>query len=407
MLRCVVRGNRIFEDVYATFVAAAHIVATKSQRCIHRFPHIHLYKKFSKYICTSSTQTTHIIYTRTPLPLTLQLHHPTPRLPSPSPHTPLPHQLDALRIIPCALLRLGILRRARHLLASQAALHRHEVHLLLGRIQHVLGGLLGPPVDEIAMRAPRIAARELDGRLAVPATGQILTRVPADGEAQLGHGLHAGGTRAAATVLVGGLEGGFVDAVWEEEELLEVSSAGAGGEAVLVEGHVFGFAAPGGLGVWVHGGLGGGGGLAGDHHEVLRDGHLGGGLAQVVVGGEAEHAEGLVGFAAVGGEEGGGDPVGGEVVGVVGVGAALLELGGGGGGGGEGVGAEEGVEVGLGVGAGEDDGVDVFGGEGAHEVDLGVGGGSGREGEDGWEGRHGCGLRLFWWDGRMDERVNV
>lgn len=44
--------------------------------------------------------------------------------------------------------------------------------------------------------------------------------------------------------------------------------------------------------------------------------------------------------------------------------------------------------MGFRVGAWEDDGVDVLGHEGAHEVDLGVGGGGGREGEKSWEGRH-------------------
>ncbi|KAI1029247.1 hypothetical protein LB505_006269 [Fusarium chuoi] len=94
---------------------------------------------------------------------------------------------------------------------------------------HVLGRLLSPAVDEVAVRAERISARELEGRLAAPAIGEDLAQVVADAEAQLGHGLAALRTPVGGAVvarLVGCLEGLFVDALWEVEELLEMGCAG-------------------------------------------------------------------------------------------------------------------------------------------------------------------------------------
>lgn len=72
------------------------------------------------------------------------------------------------------------------------------------------------------MRAPRGARSEFERRSTTPSIGESFTYIPADGEAELGHGLHACGTGASAFGLVACFEGGGVDALGEVEELLEV-----------------------------------------------------------------------------------------------------------------------------------------------------------------------------------------
>jgi hypothetical protein len=89
--------------------------------------------------------------------------------------------------------------------------------LLRGCGDKAFAALLGPAIDEVAVRAVRITAGELERCDAGPAIGQDAAEVVADGEAKLGHGLHAGGTGAVAAGgagLVSGLEGVSVDA-WD------------------------------------------------------------------------------------------------------------------------------------------------------------------------------------------------
>jgi hypothetical protein len=113
-------------------------------------------------------------------------------------------------------------------------------------------------------------------------------------------------------------------------------------------------------------------GIAGQHGQVLWDGDLGRRVSQTVVSAEAADRHRLEG-AGSGLVQQCRDPVDGQVVGVLGVGAAGSELVASGQGDCDGVGAEEGVEVGFGVLAREDDGVDVLVHEGRGDVDLGVG----------------------------------
>lgn len=296
--------------------------------------------------------------------------------PTPGFDVTLAHGGNALGVVAGAVggVSVGGLAGRTGVVGAEGAVDGGELLLLLGGGEHVGGSLRGPTVDEVAVRAPGGAAGELEGRGAAPAVGEDLAEVVADGEAELRHGLHAGGAAATALGLVGGLEGLGVDTLGEVEELLEVGAAGRRGETVGVGAAAAAvLAGPRGLGIGDHVALGGGGGLAGNHLEVLGNSDLGLCLAKVVVGAEARERHGLVGLAAVGGVERRGDPVDGQVVGVLGVGAALLELGAGLGVDGDGVGAEEGVQVRLVVLAGVDNGIDVLGHKRGGDVDLGVG----------------------------------
>lgn len=189
--------------------------------------------------------------------------------------------------------------------------------------KHILRRLPSPPIRKVPMRAKRIPTRQLNRRLAGPSSRRIFPRIPPDAEPQLRHTLHTLGTHAPTPILVRRLQRSFIHAVGKVQQLLEMRGAGGAREAVLVERDGLGFAGPCALRVGVHVRGGGGGSDAGDHLEVLRDGHFGGGFAEFVVRGEAEEAERGPGFAGVEREERGGDPVGAEVVGVVGVGAAI------------------------------------------------------------------------------------
>lgn len=253
-----------------------------------------------------------------------------------------------------------------------------EVLLLLGGGNHVGSSLLSPAVDEIAVRAPRVTTCKLDGGLTVPAVGENLAQVVADAEAQLGHRLATLGAPVGGTVvagLVGGLEGLLVDALGEVEELLQMGAAGRGREAIGADGNGLALAGPLSLGVSGHISFGFGVGISSDHLQVLGDGDLSGCLAEVVVGAEAHNRDGLE-VRSIGSVQRRGDPVDGQIVGVLGVGAALLQLGAGLGVDGDGVGAEERVQMGLAVLAGEDNGINVLEHEGGGNVDLGVGLGS-------------------------------
>ncbi|KAI6756876.1 hypothetical protein HG530_011474 [Fusarium avenaceum] len=217
--------------------------------------------------------------------------------------------------------------RARVVL-SEGTRDSGEVLLLLGGCNHVGSSLLSPAVDEIAVRAPRVATCKLNGGFAVPALGHRLATLRAP----------VGGTVVAG--LVSCLEGLLVDALWEVEELLQMGAAGRGGEAVGADGNGLALAGPLSLGVSGHISFGLGVGISSDHLQVLGDGDLSGCLAEVVVGAEAHNRDGLE-VRSIGSVQRRGDPVDRQIVGVLGVGAALLQLGAGLGVDGDGVGAEE------------------------------------------------------------------
>jgi hypothetical protein len=127
------------------------------------------------------------------------------------------HSCNTLRIIARAILRVRIRRLAGHLVAvlSKRAAHGNVLLLLRSRRDKALAAILGPAVDEVAVRAVGIAAGELERSDAGPAFGEDGAQVVADGEAELGHGFHAGGAGAVAAGgagFVGDLEGGGVDA---------------------------------------------------------------------------------------------------------------------------------------------------------------------------------------------------
>lgn len=180
---------------------------------------------------------------------------------------------------------------------SRGAVNASKLALVVGE-EHVLRGFGQPAVDEVAVRAVRRSACELERRRAGPAVGEDLAEVVADGEAQLRDALHSRraavrGLEAAAPVLrsrVCRVEAVLVDAVGEQQQRLEMGRAGRRGEG----GHVLvaaglAFAEPLHAGQAVDAVLGNGGDVAGDGLEVLRDGDLGV-LNGDVVG--AESAEG-------------------------------------------------------------------------------------------------------------------
>lgn len=309
------------------------------------------------------------------------------RLGLPSPRrniTLLAHQANTLGIVAGAVRRvsIGSLAGGTRVVAAKGTVDSGKLLLLRGCGNHVLSSLLGPSVDEVTVRAPSGTAGKLDGCLAAPAVGQGLAQVPADAEAQLRHRLHALGTPVGSSVvarLVSRLERLLVDALREVEQLLEMGAARLGREAIGVKSARFALAGPLRLCVGNHISLRRGRGLSGHHLQVLWDGHLGGGLSEVVVGAETRQGHRLVRVSAVRRVQGRGDPVDGQIVGVLGVGAALLQLGAGRGARGDGIGAEERVHVGLVKGAREDDGIDVLLHERLGHVDLGVSLGSSDE----------------------------
>jgi hypothetical protein len=127
------------------------------------------------------------------------------------------HNRHTLRILPRPIPRISISRLALRLITilPKRTTHRNVLLLLRRRLHQPFATLLSPAIDEIAVRTVSIAAGELDRSRAGPAFGQDGAEVVADGEAELGHGFHAGWARAVAAGgagFVACLEGGGVDA---------------------------------------------------------------------------------------------------------------------------------------------------------------------------------------------------
>jgi len=110
------------------------------------------------------------------------------------------HSRNTLGVVARSVLGIGISRLAGRLVAvlSEITVHRDVLLLLRGRLNQTLAALFCPSVDEVAVRAVRVAAGKLEGGGAGPAVRESATEVIADGEAQLRHGFHAGGTGAVA-----------------------------------------------------------------------------------------------------------------------------------------------------------------------------------------------------------------
>jgi hypothetical protein len=127
------------------------------------------------------------------------------------------HNRHTLRILPRAIPGIRISRLTLRLITvlAETAVDRDILLLLRRRLHQTFATFLSPAIDEIAVRAVGISAGELDRSRAGPAFGQDRAEVVADGEAELGHGLHAGGTGAVAAGgagFIGSFEGGGVDA---------------------------------------------------------------------------------------------------------------------------------------------------------------------------------------------------
>ncbi len=114
-------------------------------------------------------------------------------------------------------------------------------------------------------------------------------------------------------------------------------------------------------------------GFACYHLQILGDGDFGFGFAQIVVCAEAHDWCVVVCLAAIGSVQRSWNPVRGQVIGVLGVGAALLELGTGIGGSRNGVGAIEGVQVRLVECSGVDNRVNVLLHKGLLDLHYSVG----------------------------------
>lgn len=230
------------------------------------------------------------------LPLVRARHPPLHEPPSLPRHHPLhlAHHGQARLVVIRAAVRISVSRSARRpaLSITVLAIDLGELALILGIVEHVLGRVLEPAVDEIAVHAERRAGRELKRGRAAPSVGQDLAQVVADREAQARDAVPALGAvvlgleRARA---VRAVERRRLDAVVEAEDGLQVRRAGRRreGGCFLVGGRGVAFAEPGEPDVFVvQLGLGGGEGVAGDDGEVLRDGRVG--VEDVfVVGGEA------------------------------------------------------------------------------------------------------------------------
>ena len=249
--------------------------------------------------------------------------------------------------------------------------------LLCGR-DHVGCRIRCPSIDEVTVRAPRRSTRQLAGEVTVPATRQHFAQVIADGEAELRHALHAlrapvGGP--VGTVLVACLESLLVDTVGEKEKRLKVGGARLGGKSRSVKrrGSVA-FTTPGDLCVCWHARLSCCFRIASNHFQVLRNGDLGRCFTKVVICAEAHHGNGFVGLA-IFGVQWRGNPVDRQVIGILRVGAASLQLGRCVSGSCYGIRAKKGVQMGLAVRAWEHNRVDILVHERCRNVDLGVRGG--------------------------------
>lgn len=113
-------------------------------------------------------------------------------------------------------------------------------------------------------------------------------------------------------------------------------------------------------------------GVASEHGQVLRDGYFGRRVSQSVVGAEPSNRNRLK-RARLRLVQQRRNPVNGQVVGVLSVGATRSELIAGGGARCDGIGAEERMKVRLVLLAWEDNGIDVLVHERRWDVDLGVG----------------------------------
>jgi len=226
------------------------------------------------------------------------------------------HHLHALDIVAGSTTRVRVLGLARStgLPLSLCAVDAHPLSPT-GGLEHVLGGIVEPAIDEIAVQAislsdlwdggemsasssaPEIlgntylSAGQLQRWHSVPSLRNELPDVVSNGEPKLGHPLHAGRAATAVGRSVGVLlDVGRVDAIRESQDGLDVRAArhtreGGARPVLTVLGPVL--APPGDTrGSLVHVGLALGAGVAGDGEEVVREGDLG--LVDVLVVG-AEH----------------------------------------------------------------------------------------------------------------------
>ena len=97
--------------------------------------------------------------------------------------------------------------------------------------EHVLRRILKPAINEVSMKAvalaKSVAARKLEGGIAVPAIGSHGPYVVPRGDAELGHPLRVLGTRVGSGVAEGVLRDVVrVDAVREEEQEAEMLLTG-------------------------------------------------------------------------------------------------------------------------------------------------------------------------------------
>lgn len=192
----------------------------------------------------------------------------------------------------------GCLAKSAGVILSIRPIDTGKVSLVI-RLQHILGGLGQPSVDEVAMGAVRRSASQLQRRRTIPAIRQGGTQIIPDAESELRHSLHAQraavlgaeGLRPVLDARIGRFEGGLVDAVVEEENRLEMGGAGFGRKfgGILAVGRALAavVAEPLDSGEVLYAVLGGGRGVANDSFVVLGNGYFG--LVDTdVVGAEAE-----------------------------------------------------------------------------------------------------------------------
>lgn len=123
------------------------------------------------------------------------------------------------------MVRIGILR-CTFRQVRQGASDILKVPLIGGQ-HHVLGRLGKPAVDEIAMKAVCIPARQLERRLTGPAVGENAGRIEADREPQLGDALHLIGAavrvRQPRAAGISALQGCWVDTIGETKLRLQTA----------------------------------------------------------------------------------------------------------------------------------------------------------------------------------------
>ena len=157
------------------------------------------------------------------------LHEP-PSLPRYHP-LHLAHHGQARLIVVSAAVGISVSSSARRtaLAITVLAVDLRKLALILGVVEHVLGGVLEPAVNKVTMHAERRAGRELERGRAAPSIRQDLAQVVADREAQARDAVPALGAvvlgleRARA---VRAVERRRLDAVVEAEDGLQVRRAG-------------------------------------------------------------------------------------------------------------------------------------------------------------------------------------